>query len=749
MLAGLLSVVCNHLNGTWYVRAHFLTLHTVCACMCVLLMIVCPHVSRPAEPFCTIYAEEDGTGVNITAAAANRQPHLITQLRNHSLPVTGCEPNYEQCDLRCFTCGEIDGDPSYCCTLPVVNSTGGNALALLQLQWSASHEQTPRVLQLQNQTIISHNEDCVMAHTFDREQGDRFVSCINTTASTTSHFAFIWFLDIVHEGSSTLGFRGRQYTDFGEFPGPLSLSETRYVQSSYGDCQYPDNVFFVASSQGYTTNVRDSNIVIASHWNITDCWYPTDVSYVRTNRLLLRVQCSQYITKLVTACGSHMTVESYDSRVNGTMYQCGVARVAGVAGTEVRVNLTLGDELIWFTATEDLPLFENISVSHPFHLTSNISYGFCEVGNDLTFIFALNNGSVLSLSFITGNISTLAHTSCTGSTDTYTRGQCYKARKASVPGLVIAYDHHNSNFVVANLSCPDDPVVGRVPVHPMPPLAGFVGGSDLTCRDSPEPTNVVGASPKPTNVVQKPTDTTERTESPKFEFLGFLAILIIVVVVVVVAISYWKQRRKKSLADIASKMNHVVRLLPTAPSISTVGEGASESEFHSPDEGSKSPSPPPHSPVELETGPHSNTSGGNGGGVLPSDNPGRLDTVGDDTPHIAPLDSSPGLVKHGPTKPPLQAPSASASPAQQSSDTDSHSTEDSSNTTSDTHTRLAPRNKSSEAALLPPYSQNLTARSSPSLNFPQHTQQMRVSPFHLMTPRPDSHLQRPDLRSFR
>ena len=456
-------------------------------------------------------------------AVMDSPPHKIGQLRNHSLPTTGCEPNYDQCELRCFPCGDLgDGDTggvapgggvseggdgesgnegggaTLCCTLPVLNSTGGNGLALLHLHRSASSlESPPRLLWLQNQTVINHGSDCVIGHTFDREQqGNLVVTCVNTTASTTDDFAFFWFLYLSYDGSDAPEFMSQQFTGFKNFPGSLSLSETRYLQASYGDCQYQENFFFVASSQGYTTNIQGDRIIIAEQGSISECWFPIDVAYIETDRLLLRVQCSQFITKLVTACGSHRTVEIYDSRVNGTIYQC------GVAGTDVRVNLTLGNSSIRFTATEDLVVFENISHSHPFPFTTDVSYGFCSVGrDDLSFVFGLSNGSVLSLSFSSGRLSTLAHNSCSRSVETYTRGECYKARMTTSPGVVLAYDHRDSRFVVANLSCVEEPVVARIHVQRRPPLAEFVEGLGGSCRhSSPHPSPTSAATSEASSV---------------------------------------------------------------------------------------------------------------------------------------------------------------------------------------------------------------------------------------------------------
>ena len=610
------------------------------------------HTERP---LCVVYPQEVEEGIKILAVMDSSPPYEITLLKNHSLPTVGCQPNYSQCDLRCFRCGDSSSG-EWCCMLPVLSSAGRNGLAIIQLFWSdTERNSTSGVLQLKNQTIITHNEDCVIAHSFDRQLGGYFVSCINTTDQ-----AYLLFMDISNSDDAP-ELMSRQYTIFSKFPGSLSLSEPRYVQASYNrDCQYPDNVFFVASSQGYTTNVLDENIIIAASWNISDCWYPTDISYIEGSLLLLRVQCSQYITKLVIACGLHRTVETYDSRVNGTMYQC------GVPGTDVRVNLTLGNELISFMTTEEHPLFENMSRSHPFHLTREIAYGFCLVGSDLTFVFGLNNGSVFSHSFTSGNLSCVAQDSCDGTTGNYTRGECYKTRPvSSSPDLVVAYDHSTSNFIVANLSCPTHPVVGQIQVEPRPPLAGFVGGFGGTCAShTPPPVMTSESTVSPThttdtagNVTVLPTSTLDQnlavTPEPKVEpqqwyiigaplLTAFIAAIIIFTVLVICGY-YWRKRKKSS-----ANSNANIPLLTRGGSNYNASEGTSshsnETAFAKlPDGEDDTPSPQPpseqnsdsktsdSSSVADEDAPRNNV----GEAVAPqSVNPGLLEPV-----DVGPADS--------------------------------------------------------------------------------------------------------------
>ena len=436
------------------------------------------------------------------AAVSDRPSTKITQLQNYSLPAVGCEPNFKQCELRCFPCQHEEGE-NLCCTLPVLNSTGGNGLAFLQLR-RANEQEYSSPIWLQNQTIGVRNWDCVMGHTFDRKDGNRVISCFNTSIDS----AYIVFVYLIHD-TSTLQFSVQQYTSFENFPGPLALSETRYLSESNGDCQYKENVFFVSISEAYTTNINgDNEVIIPQSGTISDCWYPIDVAFIETNlHLLLRVQCSQHITKLVTACGSHRTVEVYDSRINGTLCQCSVLDT----DTRVLVNVTLRDDLICFTATGDLPIFENISRSHPFSFTPNISYSFCHIESDLTFVFGLSNGSVFSFSFTTGKTSILARNSCNSSTDSYARGECYKTHLYNSSSVVLAYDHVDSSFVVANLSCLEDPVVARIVVYPLPPLDELVRGPGGSCPSHPLSASST-VSPSASPVLSTPT--TETTVHP-------------------------------------------------------------------------------------------------------------------------------------------------------------------------------------------------------------------------------------------
>ena len=299
--------------------------------------------------------------------------------------------------------------------------------------------------------------------------------------------------------------------------------------------------------------------------SIEDCLFPIDVGYIETDeqpteRLLLRVQCTEYIMKLYTACGTQTVVATYDSRVNGTIYQC-------TKMDDLRANLTFRDGFVNFTTSGSIQEFGDIAQSHVFPYTENISYGFCNVGKDVNFVFALRNGSVFSLSFTTGLISTLTHNSCNSSTDTYARGHCYKARMTRTPDIVVAYDYTDSSFKVANLSCPENPMVSTIHLSPRPPLTGFVqlsGGQSCGCRNCTS--RNMSTLPNPSSVSPKLTvtpsssreqlssmtlvnssmvmDSQTRMSSGLTEphlvllglFVGFLAILLLVVLIIAVIV---------------------------------------------------------------------------------------------------------------------------------------------------------------------------------------------------------------------
>ena len=396
---------------------------------------------------------------------------MITSLSSHTLPTAACEPNFKQCSLQCFICDE--GGDLECCALPVLNEYSDNSLALFVLQWSNNTSSSKTDLELHSHTVITHGEDCITAHLYTRALGHHFVDCINITAA-----AYIWFLNMFYEPhniSGSVELHGTDsYTQFEDFPDSLSLSEALYLQSSPGDCHSFHNIFFVANSLAY---VVFENFMFDSG-SIDDCWYPLDIDYIEIDQsLLLRVQCSQHITKLFTACGSLTTVETYDSRVNGSIYQC--HKVGNF-----RANITLRDGFINFTTTGSVEDFGNIVPSHHFSYTQHIVYGFCSVGNGgVSFVFGLSNGSVFSLSFTTGQVSTLSRNSCDGSfTDSYNRGHCYKEHSMDDrPDIIVGYDYWDSSFKVADLSCPGDPIVEQFSIDPKPPLAGFFKNPRAVC----------------------------------------------------------------------------------------------------------------------------------------------------------------------------------------------------------------------------------------------------------------------------
>ena len=511
--------------------------------------------------FWILYAEQDADFINIMAATNESSPKVVTRLQNFSLPTTGCEPNFEQCHLTCFPCGHARQPETLCCVLPVIDSNGTNGLAFLQLQ-RATELNSSSVIRLQNQTVATNSYDCVMGQTFDRLHGDRVVACFNTT---TTGLAYMLFGYLSYDDTNTLNFVVEDrphFAQFDDFPDSLSLSETRFFQESNGDCPYEENLFFVSTSRAYIATIKDEDrFDIAFAGDISDCLHPIDVAYIETvtNRLLLRVQCSPHITKLVRVCGTHRTEEVYDSRVNGSIHQC--------VAPGVQVNVTLGADTISFKSTSNLPIFENISSSHPFGLTPNISYGFCNIGSDLNFVLGLSNGSVLSFSFTTGKTSTLSRNSCNSSTNSYTRGECYKARLTNSSGVVLVYDHVDSSFVVANLSCVEDPVVARVHIEPRPPLAELVEGLGGSCPPPPTPptpfsTTVLAtvtsstlslSSESVSSSVALTVVSTAPKSTERYNLLGLLALalpLVALLVVVLIVLKWYSNYRKKRNATV-------------------------------------------------------------------------------------------------------------------------------------------------------------------------------------------------------
>ena len=422
-----------------------------------------------------IYAVEDSDGVKIMGATEGAVPYEITHLTNHFLPAVGCQPNYEHCELRCAVCRE--GEESICCTLPVLNEVGTNHLALLQLRQPSAESLQFELLDC---AVITHGADCIAAQVFtSRRFGRHFVACINTTVVGD---AYIWFLELSYDTndiSGTAGFpMNSRYTVFDDFDSPLSLSEILFVESTGVGCFSSTNIFFTAQGSVFTVGQKN-NIFDFSDETILDCLHPLDVSYLEGNsKLLLRLQCSDYITKLFAACGSQEVVETYDSRSNGTIYQC--------SEMGLHANITLQDGLLNFTSSASLEDFANAMPSLSFPFAENISYGFCDVGSGVNFVFGFSNGSVFSLSLTSGKIFTLAHNSCDDSSDTYTRGHCYKARTTNIRNIIGNYDFQDSSFHLANLSCPEHSIVARIPMNPKPPLAAFVhvSGDTCACRSS-------------------------------------------------------------------------------------------------------------------------------------------------------------------------------------------------------------------------------------------------------------------------
>jgi hypothetical protein len=489
-------------------------------------------IATSGVTYSIIYAKENDDGVVIMGTSERGPAYEIFQLTNHTLPAAECQPSYAHCDLSCFPCkGRED---SKCCTLPVINATGGNYLAVLQLIQQGEESS----FELHDHALITHNNtDCVMAHTFTRASGQSFVVCINTTTSVNN--AYIWFLELGYDAaniSGTAAFPAN--STFKLFPilsSSLSLSEISYVESLDDGCPGHSHVFSVTNSKVYTVNAEFNNIRFDPPVTIPDCSHPLDINYVEGNRnLLLRVKCSDYVTRLFSVCNTRKVVEIYDSRSNGTFYQC--------RDGPLRANLTLRDDLLNFTTMASL---QDLSImpSQYFPFAENIAYGSC---NFDSFVFALHNGSVFSLSLSSGKISTLANNSCDNSTDMYARGQCYKVQEFRTPNIVDVYDYQDSSFKVANLSRPEHPIVARIPVEPRPPMAAIVQGTRTSSSHSTiepsltatlsqgvtEPTTTsfptISMTPPVSTVVLIPPTVSKKTQK-SLEFLGLLGILVIAI----------------------------------------------------------------------------------------------------------------------------------------------------------------------------------------------------------------------------
>ena len=409
---------------------------------------------------------DDSNDVRIMSATEGNKKYEIALLRNHSLPSAECDAN-DNCMLQCFNCN--DETVHVCCTLPIINQTGHNHLAILQFQEQNDIEASP--FQLRDQAILSQNSDCVTAQVFFTGNPEKIpVACVNTKLEDQS---YIWFLKLSYD-STNISSTARLTPDkfkLLHLTSPLSLSEFLSLERS--ECQFPA-IFFVAHSSVYPIIQQTGGFIFPDPLiSIPDCFLPLDVGYMHMGKLHLRLQCSEYIAKLFTACGSQEVVEIFDSR-NKTVYQC-VSTMGNTA------NVTLQNDLLNVTVSGSPQEFEGVIPSQYFPFMENISYAFCNVGRNVSFVFALRNGSVFSLSLTTGKLYSLSHNSCNSSTNTYARGQCYKTRNTTIPDVVGAYDFEESTFKVANLSCPNNPIVANIEMDSLPSLVTLVRLSRGVC----------------------------------------------------------------------------------------------------------------------------------------------------------------------------------------------------------------------------------------------------------------------------
>ena len=422
---------------------------------------VCPSIH-------VIQAREDSDGVVISGTSGKHAPYVIGQLYGYSLPVD-CESSYDRCGLGCEAC---DGDDAQCCMMPVTDSLGENFLSFLKLRQPRANSE----YKLIERVAISTEADCIAAHTYSRPRGllyKHFAACLNTTGNGDS---YLWLREYSYNGSNIS--ESSHFRDDIEAPdslsrrsyalhidSPLSLSQLVYLDNSSSECLARSNLFFSSNGTVVTTKLSsNTKLFQESYPPIPDCSQPLDVSDFEGGDQFLRIQCSDYVTKIFTPCGSQTVIQTYDSRVNGTVFQC----------KKNKLNLRLEDGFLNITSYDGSEKQSNF----PFEFTRNISQGLCVEDRHSAFVFVLRNGSVFSISLATGELSMLSLSSCNDSK--YDRRQCFNVRYTGVKNTIAVYDYRKSELLLTNFTCTQYVAIG-----PQPHFAAFVAGkgeSHCQCR---------------------------------------------------------------------------------------------------------------------------------------------------------------------------------------------------------------------------------------------------------------------------
>lgn len=423
--------------------------------------------------------EQTQAGIRITSTSAvpdnvNVEGDVVTELPGVVVPQEVCGQDYVRCPLECRR--ELD---NLFCTLPIRNNTQ-NYLALVKFKHTSDGFQ-----QLE-QVCIPPKATCMPLQVFNSRLDmdlQYFVPCLNTTSGNP----FLYFeelklfmTDLTRSSLVDNSYISRHFIEItGE-----SLSQLLYRDRDDTHCFPKHIVFFKDGSQVMQFRIFHEEAIFYLPMPIENCPYTEQFDAFEPDRL--RIQCSADNVLVYDPCNAEGVVDQYNTTVNATVFQCSTADVNVF---HYKGNLTFKP----YGSRSDDVIINDIML--PFNDTRNIRCA----GRNIPMLFITRiNGETYLVNPSSGAVHYLAANTC--STHSCVNLNVLEIDSSTIVGF---FDYSDNTYTVLNLSCPDSPVISRIPYANPPILFSLMYSSEsqpcpLCAPVPPDPTTSDTPNPNET-----------------------------------------------------------------------------------------------------------------------------------------------------------------------------------------------------------------------------------------------------------
>ena len=438
---------------------------------------------RDCESPTVIVAAVEQTHAGISISSTSAVPDnavkddVVTELPGVVVPQEVCGQDYIRCPLECKR--ELD---NLFCTLPIRNNTQ-NYLALVKFKHTSDGFQ-----QLE-QVCVPPKSPCVPLQVFGSRLDSGlqyFVPCLNTTSDNP----FLYFeelkLFMTNLTRSSLVDDSYISSHFVELTGE-SFSKLVYQDREDTHCFPKHIVFFKDGSQVMQFRIfHEEAVFYHLPMPIENCSYTERFDAFEPDQL--RIQCSEDNVLIYDPCNAEGVVDQYNTTVNATIFQCSNADVNVF---HYQGHLTFKP----YGSGSDDVIINDIML--PFNDTRNIQ---C-VGRNITatmLFITRSNGETYLVEPSSGAVHYLAANTC--GTHSCMNLNVLEIDSSTIVGF---FDYSTNTYTVLNLTCPDSPVISRIPYANPPILFSLMYGSNsqpcpLCASIPPDPTTSDTPNPEET-----------------------------------------------------------------------------------------------------------------------------------------------------------------------------------------------------------------------------------------------------------